>query len=298
MTRGRAALVVAAFAASLVWVLATPWCTRDGASADDFVRAARTAMRDVPPGAIVLVHPPWRDDAVAAIRQAALLPAQVAVTTALAPRHGEPLPPLLLLVDDAAPPLPRALRGRLVRERDVGPIHLAEIDERPGNAGARDLSDALAAAEVELERGTDTVHCAWSALEQRHVCPGLPEWVHVGVEELPVGGRAQRCTWAHPVTGATLVVRFAAARLLGALALELALTDGAADNATLAPVHAALLVNGAPLLDLDKPPGKRGFVRDVTTTGAPNDAQVELRLTTQNDRQRHTCLRLTTRAAP
>ena len=298
MTRGRAALVVATFAASLVWVLATPWCTRDRASAEEFVSAARTVMSDLPPGVIVLVHPPWRDDAVAAIRRAAIFPAQVAVTTALSPRHGEALPPLVLLVDDAAPPLPRALRSRLVRQRDVGPVHVAEIDERPDSATARDLSDVLASAEVEVERGGETVHCAWSAGAQRHECPGLPAWVHVGVEALPVGGRTERCTWAHPVTGATVVVRFAATRLLGALTLELALTDGAADNATLAPVHAALLVDGAPVLDLDKPPGRRGFVREATSTGTANDAQVELRITTPSDGQRHTCFRLITQAAP
>ncbi|MBI1948271.1 MAG: hypothetical protein HYS27_21465 [Deltaproteobacteria bacterium] len=302
MSRGRAALVLAAFVASLAWVALTPWCTRDRASADDFVAAARAAaIAEIPPGSLVLVHPPWRDDAVAAVRAAGVVADPAAVTSAFAPRHGEPWPPLVVLADADASPLPRALRARLEDERRVGSVAVARtapgVPLGAGDAGTRDLSDGLAAAEVEVVRGAAVTRCSWSPVERRHRCPGMPEWVHVGVEELPVNGRAQRCTWAHPITDATLVVRFPAVPLQGALTLELALTDGAADNAALAPVRAALLVDGAPALELLQRPGRRGFTRGTAAAGA-RDAQVELRLTTPNDGQRHTCFRLTTGAGP
>lgn len=298
MSRAHAAVLVAAFFASLAWVALTPWCTRDRASADDFVQAARAAAPDLPLGGVLLVHPPWRDDAVAAVRAAGVMPDGALVTTAFAPRHGEPWPPLLVLADGGAPPLPRALRQRLDDDRRVGSVLVGRVAPALGAGTAHDLSEALAFAEVEVVRGDAVLRCAWSAIEARHTCPGMPEWVHVGVEQLPVGGRAQRCTWAHPITDATLVVRFPRARLLGALTLELALTDGAADNATLALVKAALLIDGAPALDLDKPPGRRGFVRGEARTGGARDATVELRLTTPSDGQRHACFRLTSEAAP
>lgn len=306
MSRGRAGLVVAFFALSLLWTLLTPWCTSDGASAADYVEAARAAAARAPDGALVLVHPPWRDDAVRALRAASVFPPGTAITTALSPRHGEPLPALLVLRDSAAPPLPRALRRHVLEEERQGAVRAAVLQATRDGTTSRDLSDGLAAAEVEvaiaanveLKGDGSSQRCAWSPLAQRHLCEGLPEWVHVGVENLPVGGRTERCTWAHPVTGAVLTVRFPHARLLGSLELELALTDGAADNAALAPVRAELLVDGTPAASLDTRPGQRGFVRTSVTTGAPRDASVELRLTTPNDGQRHTCFRLTTRSTP
>lgn len=305
MSRARASVAVGVFALSLLWTLLTPWCTSDGATAADYVEAARAKAGRATEGAIVLVHPPWRDDAVRALRAAALFPPGTAITTALSPRQGEPLPPLLILRDAAAPPLPRALSRHVEEEEQRGGVRVARIQPDATGADARDLSDALSAAEVELQRADGTHRCAWSPLARRHLCEGLPEWVHVGVEELPVGGRSERCTWAHPVTDAVLVVRFPRARLLGTLELELALTDGAADNAALAPVRAELLVDGVAAASLEKAPGRRGFVSTTvntgSTSGAPQgarDGSVELRLSTPNDGQRHTCFRLTTRPAP
>lgn len=298
MSRARAAVVLAAFVASLAWVVVTPWCTRDGATTEEYVAAARTLGDDLPAGGIVLVHPPWRDDAVAAIRAANIGPPSSAVTTALSPRHGDPLPPLVALVDDAAPPLPRALRARRTSERVLGAVRVVSFEAAATERAARDLSDALAFAEVSVERADATVRCAWSPMARRHVCPDLPEWMHVGVEELRIGGRPQRCTWAHPMNDAVVVVRFPSLHLTGALTLELALTDGAADNAGLAPVRAAVLVDERAVLELEKPPGSRGFVRATSPTGATRDAAVEIRVTTPSDGQRHACFRLTSGAAP
>ncbi|MCC7071809.1 MAG: hypothetical protein IT383_10830 [Deltaproteobacteria bacterium] len=298
MSRARAASVLVAFIASLAWVVVTPWCTRDGASVGDFVAAARTLGDELPLGGIVLIHPPWRDDAVAGIRAAGMVQAPAVVTTALAPRHGEPLPPLVALVDEAAPPLPRALRARVVSERLVGAVRVVRFAADAAERAARDLSDALPFAEVSVERADGIVRCVWSPLARRHACPGLPDWVHVGVEELRIAGRAQRCTWAHPVTDGVVVVHFPSVHLQGALTLELALTDGAADNTALAPVHAALMVDEQHALALDKQPGSRGFVRATAPTGPARDAAVELRFTTPSDGQRHACFRLTSERAP
>lgn len=312
MTRGKAAAVLAAFAASFVVVLATPWCTRDRVQEPavfvDAVRAA-TAAGLVKAGDVVLVHPPWRDDVVAALRAAAarstgVLPERARATTAFAPRHGEPLPPLVVVTDDGLP-LPRSLRRRVDDEQALrhGQVQVFRVEDARGDGGAdaRDLALALSDAHVEVRPpgGAAPVVCAWNALQQRHSCPGLPEWMYVGVQELPVGGARTRCVWAHPIGGGVVSVRWPRPLLLDELRLELALTDGAADNARASAVDAELLVDDSSLAHLTKSPGRRGFSSVLVPVGpaARSAAALELRITTANDGQRHTCFRLTTTAS-
>ncbi len=335
-----AAAVVALFALSVAMVVAVPWCERDRVPDPGVWKEALAhdvgALR---PHDLVLVHPPWRDDVVKALRGVPGLPPGVVITDALAPRHGDPLAPLVVVREAGGPPLPRALRG-LVEERtrfEEGGVEIIRLAASASDdeVGVRDLSDDIAQAHVEvrmeprpppgpallppapaagpppstapgglggIKRGRSPpslIGCPWDALQGRHVCPGLPAWMHVGVEQLPIDGKRVACTWAHPITGGAVVVDFPHAHLLAHLKLELALTDGAADNTTAAPVSAALAVDGVPVATLDKPPGRRGFVsRTVAVDGAPRDGSVELRITTPHDGQRHTCFRLTTSEAP
>src|SRR5207302_9046514 len=101
------------------------------------------------------------------------------------------------------------------------------------DGGGRDLSDEIARANVEVQfastgdAAAHVVACPWNPMRARHECAGLPEWMHVGVETLPVGGKNVRCTWSHPTTHGALHVRFASAPLSSTPALDLGLTDGA-----------------------------------------------------------------------
>ncbi|HEY4223049.1 MAG TPA: hypothetical protein VGO62_16945, partial [Myxococcota bacterium] len=119
---------------------------------------------------------------------------------------------------------------------------------------------------------------------------GLPEWMHVGVERLPVAGNTVLCTWAHPRDNAALVVDFDV-DLGPTLTLDLALTDGAADNKTAALVHALVTVDGKRAIDLDRTPGHRGFASKSAPV-VPGRHNVTLAITTPSDGQRHTCFRL------
>jgi hypothetical protein len=159
-------------------------------------------------------------------------------------------------------------------------------------APGRDLSERIAEARVSV----DDVQCPWSASQQRHVCEGLPEWMYVGVQDLPVGGSTQRCVWAHPKTDSTLRIEFPNVALLDELQLDLAITDPAATNTQAAPVRAQLFVDDVMKTLLVRDPGKRGFATTSVRT-QQKTSTVRLDITTPNDGQRHTCFRLTAAAA-
>lgn len=284
----RHALVVGAFAASLLAVLVTPLCTRDRLiDTAPWIEAARGER-----GA-VLVHPPWRDDVARALRASG-----VNATVAFAPRHGDPAPAMVVVTDGAAP-LPAALGDRVASRVERGALTIAQVRARGGSDDSgRSLLGGLRDAQVQLRLNDgDTIECPWDPVTERHSCAGQPEWQHVGMSDLPVGGHNVKCAWVHPKTGATLSVRFAHSRVESALELSLALTDGAADNPSGADVTAALLVDGVDVATVTKRAGQRGFAKTAATTTA-GEHEVEVRITTPNDGQRHTCMLLDTRGAP
>ena len=129
----------------------------------------------------------------------------------------------------------------------------------------------------------------------------MPEWLHVGVERLPIGGETVRCAWAHPKTDAVLAIHFARVRLLDTLELSLGITDGSATNAAAAAVTAVVFIDGVERARLATQPGARGFaVRQIEVVGGPTDADVDVdvEITTPDDGQRHTCFQLQTSTAP
>jgi hypothetical protein len=304
----RAAAVLLAFAASFLVVFAAPRCTRDRVTDEAVWLEAMARARDagmITRGDVVLIHPPWREDVVAAAGAAGVLPPGARATAALAPRHGEPLPPLVLVMD-AGLPLPRALRRRIdaTRRTASGGVEIVRLradDGADGDGegdGSIDLASSLSQARVEVRLpGREPVPCRFSPIAQRHLCEGLPEWMFVGEQEHQVGGRRERCVWAHPVTGGEVAVRWERPTLLSGLSLSLALTDAAADNRAGAAVKAELRLGGRPIGEVTREPGRRGFAHKTFAVGseaAPAEGALELVLSTPDDGQRHTCFRLTT----
>jgi hypothetical protein len=290
-----AATAVAVFAVAVVVTVGQPLLARD-APAAQFVDALDAARALVRTGDTVLVHPPWRDDVVVAVRAAGVVPASTPVTDAFAPRHGDPLPPLVVVADRGWP-LPAVLADAqpavLARRDGVVVLRIGDAD-RPA-LGAAPLERA--AVHVEAADGT-RVDCPWTEARRRHVCTGLPEWMTVGDDALTIGGRRERCTWAHPTTNGAVVVDFGALPSSGGgWRLSLALTDQAADNPHGAPVTATLIV------DDDRSAvtvhHERGF-HDVVVggDGTTSRAHIAVRVTTPDDGQRHTCFRLQPTTAP
>lgn len=290
MIRPRDAALLAGFLGSLLVVLATPWWTRDRvADVAIWVRFMEAQRAHLVRGTVVVVHPPWRDDVERALRDAGLTPEAGTITTALAPRSTDPLPALLVVREAGGVALPALLRDSEEVARD-GVLVLERPRPRLPPNGPRDLLADLAQVNVEVRLRQRTVACPWDAPAQRHTCEELPEWMYVGHETLPVGGKREACTWAHPITGGSVVLSLPAGGLAGAVVVELALTDTAADNAHGAAVTAALQVDEVEMGRVTQR-GRRGFAR--TRVDVPRDARtLALHITTPHDGQRHTCVRL------
>lgn len=294
MNREGAAVVVGAFFVAVVVTVVQPF-TRGDVDAGAYVAALQTHRALVQPGDLVLVHPPWRDDVVDALDAAHVVDNDV--TEAFAPRHGDPWPSLVVVADHRWP-LPRALRDRV---NDV--VSSGDVDVfRVSGADNDNVAASLAGAHVSVVEGGDVgadaaivVDCAWSAAARRHVCGGLPEWMHVGEDTLTISGKQERCIWSHPRTDATLVIDYGRVDVKDRVHLDVALADAAADNASGAAVHASVFVDGAEAsVDVHHDQGFHGA--DVVVGGAKRSAHVRLEFTTEHDGQRHTCYRLSTGA--
>jgi uncharacterized membrane protein YgcG len=137
---GRADIVaVVVFVVAVVITVVQPLLARD-VDAARFVAALAAERALVQPGDTVLVHPPWRDDVVTALRAAAVVPAATRVTEALAPRHGEPLPPLVVVADDGWP-----LPAVLARARPAAPpvvVDGVRVFRLPGGSGSASSSSS------------------------------------------------------------------------------------------------------------------------------------------------------------
>jgi hypothetical protein len=281
----RNAAVIACFVASLIFTIVQALRASRDAPADAFVSALRSEAALVRPGDTVLVHPPWRDDVVTALRSAALVPAGVTITEAFAPRHGDPWPSLVVVADPSWP-LPAVIEGRVRSVKDHEGIEVFRI--------AADDDDAVAAAGFDLARASVSVsgpagvfECPWEPDRRRHVCEGLPEWMTVGEDTLAIGARQQRCVWAHPKTDHKLEIDYGVVDV-DVVVVALAVGDAAADNPTGASVQARLFVGEQE--QSVSVHHERGF-HDVKIEQR-GKARVRLELTTSNDGQRHTCFKV------
>jgi hypothetical protein len=288
MHRGAAVVLIGVFVAAVVVTVAQPLLRHD-VDAAAFTRALAARASLVQRGDTVLVHPPWRDDVVTALRAAGALPAAVTVTEAFAPRHGDPLPPLVV-VADVGWPLPGNLAPHVPADAiAVDGVRVFRIGGAPSSSSSGGLENARARVHVETADGA-RVQCPWVPARRRHVCSGLPEWMTVGDDTLVVLGRRERCTWAHPITGGIVVVDYGVVDVPPTgLTLSAALTDAAANN----PAGAAVTVSA--LLDDDERSvtvqHERGF-HDVHVAAPAARGRLQVRVTTANDGQRHTCYRL------
>jgi hypothetical protein len=278
--------------------LVQPLLPRDGVSDPAvFVAAARARASELEPGDVVLIHPPWREDAVVALEEARLLPRGASATVALAPPHGQAPGRVLILVDEGAPPLPRSLRGRLSGRQRGGGITSGWLRARDDEGGL-DLGARIALAQVHVERPDGTVvSCRFDGAKDRHLCPGLPDWMWVGPDSLLVSGSPTRCVWSHPLSGGKVVVRFDDVTLKDEVRFAHALSDTAAAVSKGAPVTAALRLDDEPLgrAVRDNAPGMKEEVWRVPSPG--RSTSLTLELTTPSDGARHYCWTLRSPAA-
>jgi hypothetical protein len=296
--RPRDVVVIVAFGVAFLLTLLTPWWGRNRLTAGAVVDAARAALPALTrPGDTVLVHPPWRDDVVAALRVpgAVTLPAGVVVTEAFTRRHGDPWPALVVLAEGVHP-WPASLEARRVALGvdviEQGGLRLFRL---PGDAAPRGAVD-VSSARVRVERGDGSVvPCPWEAGLRRHVCRGLGPWMTVGDETMQIAGRKAACVWSHPLSGGRLVIDYGRVDLAAGLTFEAALSDVAASNPEGAAVTFTVRVDdSARTVTVHR---NRGFA-PLTIPGG-GIAHVVVEVATDNDGQRHVCHRFTaTKGAP
>lgn len=290
--RLRDVVVIVAFGVALLITALTPWWGRDRLSAGAVVDAARAALPAlVQPGDTILVHPPWRDDVVAALRapDGVVLPAGVGITEAFTRRHGDPWPALVVLAEGVQP-WPASLEARRVSLGvdvvEVGGLRLFRL---PGDAAPRGAVE-VSNARVRVERGDGSVVvCPWAPARRRHVCRGLGPWMTVGHETMQIAGRKVDCVWSHPISGGRLIIDYGRVDLSGGLTFEAALSDVAAGNPQGAAVIFTVRVDdSARTVTVHR---GRGF----SPLALPDSgvARVVVEVATANDGQRHVCHRFT-----
>jgi hypothetical protein len=281
MSRAVALVVVVLFGAAVARGVYCEFVDDDAPAADYVAALAGVALS---PRDTLLVHPPWRTDVVAALRSTT-----ATATEAFAPKHGERWPPLVL-VRDRGHVLPAVFATRPQQRLAVsGDVEVVRVGDARGSADAAHDAFDLAGADVFVDVDGDRVPCPWVPAEQHHVCTGLPQWMKVGEESLTIAGKSERCIWAHPKTGATLVIDYGVVDVGKGVDVDVALSDVAADNRAGKGVEVDVAVGDA--VGRVSVAGKRGFVRTRVAASVP-EARLTLRLTTPNDGQRHLCYRV------
>ncbi|MBI5493569.1 MAG: hypothetical protein HY904_01000 [Deltaproteobacteria bacterium] len=287
------------FALAVAWAGAHRACTADGPVTDSRLDAVVEAVGQAAPQALVVVHPPWRTDVADALR--ARLGARD-VTLALPADALDGRRPVVAVRWPRAPGPGALWRLRLDGERDADGVtvsfHAGALGGAPAPAaaaaapsaggGAWALPGALAAAVVQVRGGREVDCNAWDAAAQRWNCPGMDEWNYVGLRTLPIAGRGRACLWAHPVTGATLSIRFPKVALGKALLVGHGLSDGAAGAQGGQPVDLAVTA-GAAARAL-RHPNVPGWAEDRVETPGGGMADVLLEVTTPHDGARHFCV--------
>jgi hypothetical protein len=256
-----------------------------------FVSTLRKEISQLPSRATVLVQPPWRTDVVDAILASGIVPKTTHVTTALSIPHGKDAPPTLILKDPAVV-LSDGLTSRLNE-----PLSRSEFGIEVGLLGAKkegptggNLFDLLAAASVEVVAADgQRTSCTYRVADQRHVCPGLPDWVYVGKHTQTSGKETRQCIWTHPVSGGHVYVRWNNLTLPQTLNWSHAIANSGLQAKDGAPVTATIRVNKKSI-GQETRDNRSGFAKKtLRLPKAQKNAALEIDLTTAKDGARHYC---------
>lgn len=291
------AIVIGLFLA-LALAYLSPLFTSDGVDGTKpFVEAAKANATALSAVDRLIVHPPWRDDAAEAIRQAGVLPKSVDVSEAFAPKYQEAWGQVAFVIDRSAPGLPAAYHSRISEFgrvlSDDGTIRVVIVDDT-GKTTAR-FGRLLAKAMVTVEDKVGKItRCKWDGGAGKHVCPGLPSWMHVAEKNVATQGKNERCIWAHPTSGGKVSVRFQGVTVGEKLLLSHALADSALRNKSGAPVTASVFVGGT-LVGRHAKQNRAGFESKsfaVPDSKRGKKKNVRVEITTRDDGARHYCFRL------
>lgn len=152
----------------------------------------------------------------------------------------------------------------------------------PGAAAALDPLD-VAGATVLVEDADGARACVLR--QGRHRC-GAKGWQYVGPRELKVGGARAECVWAHPLDGATIVVRYP--QVSSSAGSPRSLAFGIADRVSRkgGPVDVDVTFAGETIHHVH--PRRAGWSRVTLPEGA---GPLTLAISAEKVGQRHLCYR-------
>ncbi|MFZ9886808.1 MAG: hypothetical protein ACO3JL_04825 [Myxococcota bacterium] len=197
---------------------------------------------------------------------------------------------LFVLVEPDGEDAFAALLARLgapAAQHHIENLTLYRFDLR-GPFVAFDLTEALAEAEVALERSSGDVLPCDLRTAAGVSCNGAPTWQRVTREHLLLTENGQRALWAHPPpAGETLVLRWRDTPPARELVFSAGFTRKGAGGAV-APVMVDLSVGGTPVASLQFPPR---FAFTTHRIALPLQAQLggefQMRVRTENNEKSH-----------
>lgn len=297
--RKRAAWLLGAFAVlcAVSWTHMAGLLPRTGdAPADAYARAlpaAQTIEPPLGPADVILVHPPWRLDAQAAVKDALRATHPRMLVTTAAPKHAGQAGRLVVLSDASGPGLARG-QARLAHAKP--PVQTGGIDVawlRAAQDGAFSLRPLIATAHARVENhGGHTSPCTYAPGKNRLVCRGEAGWMYQGPHTTTAAGKNWPCVWAHPKKNATVHLRFENVSIPAGAKLHGAITDSSVSGQG-ATVTVKAALGGTPVATLS--------VRDkkgVQSVAMPESARqtLDIAITAPDDGRRHFCFDITAEA--
>lgn len=291
LTRWRAIAVLALLVITVAWTLLVRACSRDLAVDAQAIEQLAQQLDQRAPGRTVVIHPPWRDDVASALRQARpKLDLRLA-----APVQGGLPTGALALVRVGWSPGPGAFSTLTPIDRFAVGALTVDLYGTPASTSAGRSEGSLllgdvAALKVQVEVGSRTILC--SDLDPNgptHRCPSLPEWNHVGPQELSIGGQLRHCLWAHPISGGRVVIDAPWPTGASRVRLFYGLGDSAVGAPDGQPVTLELFAGDRKLGSFVQQ-NQPGYSEQLVTLGEPASDRLRFAISVIRDGARHFCI--------
>jgi hypothetical protein len=249
----------------------------------DWTAAALWVRESFRPGDIVAFVPGWAQEGRGHFRGLHVLPQERWTAADLSGANR------LFVVSSFGADPPRWLEPLCILEetREFGQIRVLRLALPKARERLADLVSLVPSAKVTLEAPGRVYECPRQA--DRHDCTEARfPWRYVGETQLLVEGSARRCIWAHPTTGARLVIAFPPVPLGERLVVFHGLADSVAQGG--APVTLGVWVGDRELASIPHP-AQRGWRETSLGTAAWQGRSEPLTfvVTTLQEGARHFC---------
>ena len=290
LTRALLGLFIGLLSISIIWSYVSGFTSHHEIAKEAYSKAFESISKELKPGDIVLIHPPWRHDVIedlhANIQNSTM-------STLVLPTGPVITGRVFVLKDKQAPPLSK----RVAQMTSIEPVQL--VDEIEIHSLKSTLTESalnfvstlpLAKVEVLKENGA-AIQCKWQNTKRRFTCPGMPNWVYVGPHRMKSGKTQKDCIWSHPAKNATLKIAFPNPPPNSQIRFEHALSTNAIRSDNRSPVIATLFADETKMKRLSRG-NQSGFASTTFDLPKKPIQNLTLEITAQKDGARHYCFNL------